>query len=51
MLVTGMFERCRLNLTTKADLAASLDEATTVVRETQTRDTACVEIMIKENRR
>jgi hypothetical protein len=46
--VTGMLERCRLNLTTKADLVAILDEATNVVRETHTRDTGCVEGMIKE---
>jgi hypothetical protein len=43
-----MLERCRLNLTTKADLVAILDEATNVVRETHARDTGCVEVMIKE---
>ena len=37
--VTGMFERYPLNRTTKADLAASLDEAINMVRETDTRDT------------
>ena len=48
--VTGMFERCRLNLTNKADLVANMDQPTNVVRETHTLDAGCVEVLIKENK-
>jgi hypothetical protein len=46
-----MLEHCPLNRTNKADLVASLDSATNVVREARTRDTGCVKVKTKENKR